>query len=512
MKKRGHNFRTLLALTGFLLGLLFTYEVALADGIVRSPFAFQLSHSVFDAPEFDILPLLRGKQPFTMPDTTFQDEAPVLVSGISGEVTYRLKPASSKLILGAEQAVVSEEISAVINIRQVTVDAVVEKMVAGVLLRVRIQGSCSNVPVGLQPGRAKLMATIKAGVAPESGRPYVSVPWMGAQWSDDAWTIGDFSCVGFEGFQDKVKVGLKNYLKNPDAVLPGIKAMVDNQVVRLQNELTGRFFAPRVLDTGVEGVGVVMYPRWVGNLSATGFQLFGDLDFVFAHATVNETSVLPPLQAPAALSNYSVAIPEELIGALNAMAFKTGRLGMLKRGQEMAAFKNFMNSSLSQYYVWPMMSRYRAEADFVFDAMATEIPRLGALADSGKGYLTGQMAGRLSVLTWAPTAGGGHEKMLTFDSSFSGTYRVSVAATTGLKLVFTTLSHGLSAKWDATYVKVRSADTSIDTTSIGNAITDSLKTDGVSISLGTLELTSKLKLKPTALGKQKNVILLQLAH
>lgn len=486
------------------LVLLFTMvlsgiEVARADGTVRSEFLFQLNQSVFDAPEFDISPYLKGSESFTLPDSMFQDEAPVWVKGITGDVQYRLKTAMPKIILGAEQSVISESLAAKVTIRSVEVDAIVEKVVSGVLLRVHIQGSCSNIPVELVPGKARLLATIKAGIG-LNGLPEISVPWMDIQADEGAWVIGDFSCTGFDGFKEKVQAGLKKHLSQSATIIPGVKAMIDQRASGLQAEFQSWFLEPRELNAGVEGLKITLYPTSLGQLSASGFQLRGYIDFVFANQYVNEIYQLP-LKAIGTYGNYTAAMPEELIGALNGMAYKTGRLTMRMRGQEMEGFRSFMNNGLAKYFVWPQMGRYSTDADFVFDAVAEDLPRLGTIKDDGKGSLMGQVAGNLSVLTWAPKTGG-HEKMVTFYTPVSGTYKLSISrATSELKFVFTSLGLNLSAKWDPDYVKLRSPDLSIDTSQIASTIADSLKTDGFSISLGVLPLTSQLKLRPAALGK-----------
>lgn len=496
MKRRFGILQMVLILLGVLAGR----EEAYADGIVRSEFAFQVSQSIFDAPEFDISPYLSGQEQFTLPESVFHDEAPVWVKGISGEVQYRLKTARPKIVLGAEQSVMSESLSANITIDNVFVDSIVERVVDGVLLRIRIQGSCSNIPLRLAPGKARLLATLKTTVDSD-GLPQVSIPWMDFQSEEDAWVIGDFSCTGFEGFKEKVQAGLKKHLSRGETVVPGVKAMIDQRLANLRSEFLAWFMAPRELNTGVNNMKVTLYPTALGQLSSTGFQLRGYIDFVFASQSVNEIYQLAPLKTVGTLPNHTAVMPEELIGALNGMAYKNGNLYMRFRGQEMEGFRSFMNNSFAQLFVWPQMSRYSANADFLFDAVAEDLPRLSAVKDDGKGNLTGQMTGNLSVLTWAPKTGG-HEKMITFRTPISGTYKLWVSrATSELKFVFTSLGMNLTAKWDPDYVKLRSPDLSIDTDTIASTIADQLKTEGLSIPLGELPLTSRLKLRPAALGK-----------
>ena len=494
-----HRFG-ILHLVFIVLGVFVGQEGAYADGVVRSEFAFQLSQSIFDAPEFDISPYLEGQERFTLPESVFYDEAPVWVRGISGEVQYRLKMARPKIVLGAEQAVLSESLSANITIDNVFVDSIVERVVDGVLLRIRIQGSCSNIPVRLVPGKARLLATLKASVGSD-GLPQVSIPWMDFQSEDDAWIIGEFSCTGFQGFKEKVQTGLKKHLSRGETVIPGVKAMIDQRLANLLAEFQAWFMAPRELSTGVDNMRVTLYPTSIGQISSTGFQLRGIIDFVFASQDVNEIYHLPPLRTVGTLPNYTAVMPEELIGALNGMAYKTGNLYMRLRGQEMAGFRSFMNNSFAKLFVWPQMNRYSASADFLFDALAEDLPRLTAIRDDGKGSLTGQISGQLSVLTWAPKTGG-HEKMITFRTPISGTYKLSISrANSELKFVFTSLGMNLTAKWDPDYVKLRSPDLSLDTGTIASTIADQLRTEGFSIRLGELPLTSKLKLRPAALEK-----------
>lgn len=485
-------------------------EAVYANGVVKSGFVFQVNQAVFDAPEFDLSSRLTGEEPISAPDTVFQDEAPVTVSGITGSVAYKLKTASTKLVLGGDTPLVSEDITAHLLIRQVSVDAVIERVVSGIVLRVHFQGMCENIPLVLPTGKGKVTATVRSGIGAD-GLPTVAVPGFQIDWAPDSWVIGDFNCTGFDGFKDKVQAGLRSTLRDSSKLGSGLQNAVQSKIVELQAQLQAWFLTPRPMDTGFAGIKFTLFPKSIANLTASGFQLQGDLAFEFPSAVVNESVDAGPVGATSGvLSDYALVVPDALLTQLNLMSYKTGSYLLRKKGQDVAAFKSFQSNGLAQMFVWPEISRFSSTDPFYFDLSAQSLPKLSAIKDNGKGELNGSLSGDIAVMTWSPKSKTEFEKMVNFTTPFSGAYRMWIpAGGTELKVSFTNQATQLKAVWDPAYLKRNNPNTYIAADTIESEIQTYLKDTGLSFSLGAISMSSKLSVRPTSLSKQPSGILIQ---
>lgn len=474
-------------------------QASLADGEVTTDFVFQLDNSVFQ--EFDYLKRLQGHEVFAFPDTTVGGEVPASITGVSAEVAYKLKAASEQIVLGADQALVSESISLNARIGRIAVDAVVNRWVGDTLIQAHVRGSCENIPLVLQAGKAQLMGSIRTGID-ASGLPTLSVPWLQTQVSPDGWIVGEFSCQGPEGFKALVQQGLMTYLSDVNGMTAALKSFVDGRVARYQAELRASFLAPRPYDVGIKNLKVTMTPMRIQNLSGDKFQLVGRLAFVFMNPALNETiSLGSGGQVPKTLNLHSLLISGDFLNAMNNMAYKAGIYVYRKRGQEIAGFRNLLNSRFIQFFVWPELGYFAGNAEFLFDVIASERPRMSRPTDARDGSVLLNVKGSVSVLTWAPFQTG-FEPMVSFNTPVSGTYRLwleQAAEGAVLRATFTQLSLRVSAAWDGTYSQNRLHNSYISASSIQGGVSDSLQSDGFSFPLGHLNLGG-LSLTPVSLG------------
>ena len=477
-------------------------------GVVRSDFAFQLDNAVFDSPEFDFVPRLRGEDTVTLPDTVVQAEAPVLVKGITANVKYKLNAGSKKVFIGAEHMIASEELGARLNINSISVDAIVERIVDRVRVRSRVQGACSNIKIELNPGKARLIGIVKTSVDAQ-GLPEVSVPWFEITWAPDAWTVAPFSCSGTGGLEEAIRTGLTNYLKDARAFSNEFKKAVAAKMASVQSEVQGWFLKAKPVSIGIRDVSVVLYPKAIVKARGERFQVRGEIHFLFASKTLNETVDVrgaAPSGAGFASESYSLWVPEGLIGALNDFAYRSGLYNLRRMGNEIAAFKTLRESWFSRAFVWPELGNFPDNADFLFDFLAGSRPRISAITDAGDGSLKTNLSGDIRVQTWAPDdKAKSYEKFVQFATPVSGEARVGLSPRESggadLSIVFATLGLELSYEWDATYARNRLMNSSIGASTIQGELTKSLTTDGFTFSMSPLSLTSAMALSPFALGK-----------
>jgi hypothetical protein len=488
--------------SGVILLVLCFSRASFADGVVKSDFVFQLDNSIFDDPKFDFLSRLQGHEDVNMNDTVIQGEVPATIHGIRAGMDYKFNTSSNQIVLGAEQALVSDSLNVNLTIDQISVDTVVRRMVGGVLIEVHVQGACANIPLNLSSAKARVVGALKVALD-ANGLPTLSAPWFEAQWTPDAWTVGDFSCVGPDGFKEQIQAGLQNYLGDPSSFNADFKALIDSRLAQYQTEIRGIFLQPREYPIGGGGMKAVLFPRAIANLKGDRFQLVGSVQFIFKSTTVSEiTEVSGTAPPPAALDGYALLMPQAFVSAMNAMAYKTGNYIYRKSGQQIQAFHDLLSSGFKEFFVWPELRNYSSNADFYFKLIASQAPRVSKFTDMKDGTLLQAVVGSMSVETWAPTTKGGHERMVTFMTPVNGSYRLALAkgaAGPELRATFMTTGLKLNGEWDGDYAThLRNSYIALDRIQI--AISTSLKTDGLALPVGQLPLTSRILLTPSGLG------------
>lgn len=472
-------------------------EPALADGVVKSEFAFQMDNSIFVAPEFNFADKLQGEEKFQLPDTDVEDLAPVRIRGIEANVKYKMRSGSKQIFLGAEHTIVSEELEASIAIREISVDSVIDRVVNGVRARVRVQGSCSNIELKLPKGAARVAGTLRTGLD-AAGLPDVDVPWFDVGWTEGSWQVGEFNCTGVDGFKERVSEGLRKYLRDPSPFIAEMKKAVSEKVNAYEADVRSWFLEPRPVSVDLSGVRVTMYPKTIRNAATGRFLVRGVLEFVFASSTVNRTIEVRASVEPSEVASFSLFLPQGLPQALNDLAWETGFFTYREKGSNLAAFKKIREELINEVVVWPELQIYPKSAEFLFDFTSPQMAQLSPLAAEADGTPVGNVAGDIQVQSWAPslTGGSNYYKFVRFDVPFNGRYRLKIVSGE-LRAVFTDLTMDLAHTWDAEYKKRVQFD-KVNTDPMKDEIQKTLKGDGYGIALGKIPLTSLMNLSPVS--------------
>jgi hypothetical protein len=471
-----------------------------ADGVVRSDFVFQLNNSFFDSQAFSFSELLTGKEKIRIPDTEIFDQAPIRLQGIEVEFRYSMKGALEHVFLGAEQNLVSTEFSASVRIREVKVDSVIERKVGGAIVRARIRATCSNVVFDLPRGRAKILASLKASVGAD-GLPSLGIPWFRLDWNGGAWQPREVKCEGTKGFAERLSAGLANHLGDPARFVGHFKSAVDQRVTALQADVRSWFLTPKPFAIDVSGLKVTMYPRSIAQVHGNRFQIGGEIEFVFTNPRFNSVREVRGLGHAPTQSQFSLMVPEALVGTLNEMAQQSGFYQSRKSGREIEAFENLRSSSLSGWYVWPEIMNFNRQLDFLFDSWTTGTPRLSGLKARNDGVLAAQLALEMKTQNWAPLSQSfGHEKFSSFEVPMSGeclTYFATGPLGPELRVSFSSLNMDVRHEWDSVYVK-KAKNTSVDTRTLRNEIRKKLLSDGLKFGVDKVRLNEKLQLVPSS--------------
>lgn len=488
-----------------LSGPIFTSSLVLlgavsaqGDGVVQTDFLFQLDNSIFQSSEFELATRLQGEERFTLPDTVVAAQVPVHVKGIEAVVNYKMKSGSKYVFLGAEHMMASENVSARITIREMSVDAVVERVVSGVKVSVRVQASCENIQLDLPQGQSTIAGSIRTAVD-NDGLPRVDIPWFDVSWNETSWQANDFKCQGLNGFKEEIQTGLKQYLKSPAAFSEEMKKAVQDAVVAQTRQLKEWFVQPRLLNVDVEGLKVVMHPQKILGFKATQFQIKGVLEFAFVSPSVNDVIEVKSDGSMPESQGFVLYIPDAAVSAMKSMAYRTGFLHMRKRGQEIAAFQEIRKDLINEVWVWPELQLYPKNAEFLFDFSLASEPVLSELSADKDGAPLGALDAHVFVQSWAPK-GTGFEKFVAFDAPFKAQYRLTIEGGE-LRAKMPNPMIDLKATWDPDYAKKRRFE-KVNTDLMRTELLKSLKVDGVRVPLGLLPLTSQVKLAPQQIRKE----------
>lgn len=503
--QRRFNLKSCLAITTAVVLTALSVQQANADGVVSSDFIFQMSNAFFQAPEYDFSQDLAQTETVSLPDTVVQDLLPVTVSGISATVSYALNSSASHFALGSNFTLTSNQVSVAINIHQISVNGWVVQNVGGITVRAYVQGSCSNIPVTLAPGQASVTGVVATGVD-NTGLPLLTLSSLDAEWNQNSWSVGQFSCTSTAGLQDRVISGLKSYLANPAGFQAQLGAMVSQRLTQYQATLRTAFLQSKTIPINLKGIQLTLTPQAIINLQGDSFQVHGQLAFTFPSTTVNQqNSVVVASAAPASMTGYSLMVPEGLVAALNKMAFLTGDETYRQPGQGIAAFKNFLQNGFAEFFVWPELLYYSSQTAFLFDFFTSKVPTLSALTDQKNGTLLGKIAGELDVTMWAPIRKA-YVKMVDFVAPMTGTYQLSFSdgaqsSEVNLNMTIKKMDMNLSANYDSAYQQYL-RNPYIDVGTLQSNVLASAVSENLQVPIQSLQMTSVLSLVPSGLSLQ----------
>ena len=476
-----------------------------ADGVVRSDFAFQMNNTYFAAPEYEIAPKLVGQERIEMPDMTIQDEAPVQVTGIEAAFVYKMRSASKYVFLGAEQAIVSEEVSARVAVKRVSLDAVIERVVGGVVVRARVQAECNDIVLDLPKGEATLMGSLRTGVD-EQGLPTISVPWFDVTWRRESWKATIGSCTGASGFGPRVVEKIKDYLKDTEKFKKDMRVKLDAKLAQQQIDMRKSFLKPKAVTVDIPGVSATLRPMWISEIKGGRFQVRGEIDFLFKHDTVVDVKVVKGAQVSMTETGFVLGVPDQLPPALVDMGWRTGKAIVKKKASEVPPFRNVQASPFKMGFVWPEINNYTTDTEFLFAFSTGKLPGL-SVPEAAVGGLAGTFDTELTVGVSAPI-GAAYEKMSDFRTPVHGTYSAVIAGSE-LKLSLTSApEYTLSHQWDGTYYVSRLRNPDVDVKRIQDEISKSPTSIGTAVQLGKFPINGVRNLVPSALRKMGHSVLI----
>ncbi len=484
--------------TCLIIILLLTAGRSHAQGLIHADFTFNMDNSFFASSEFDFRSSFAGQEVIPLQDLVIQDEAaPVKVSGIQATVTYAFDSGSPQVFLGAEQMFASRQLQVDLSIQNVSVDSMIQEEIGGAQVAIRVQVSCQNIHMHLNPAQARVLATLKTGVSSD-GKIQLEMPYLEAFWPENAWTADPISCsgAGAAGFGDRIRLRLQDYLKSPQPFSERFRSSVLAKLKTYETQIRGLFEQAREVQLGLPEMRVFILPKKLVLRGGDAFRVLGEMQFIYTVPGGEEITVSGnPENLPDDSTPWQLYLPDGVLAAIKTVSEESGLLHLQKHSAEIAGFQTLMSNFFTKTFAWPELDFYSAKDDFLFD-FSTDSPtniQINPASGPVQGVVQAHIQAHLQAQMTAPKGG----KFGTFETPFQSAFLMQIEGT-DLHVILSQVGLNLSYKWDPGYA-LKGGNTYVNTEAIGDNIKTSLVKDGYRMTLSPLPLTQSRTLHATAL-------------
>lgn len=249
-----------------------------------------------------------------------------------------------------------------VDLNQITVDQVIERVIGGVRVRVHLNAVCGPIQIKQESATAKASFTIDW----KTGSPVAALSKLDLGWDPNSWTFNDFTCTGPSGLDTELREGIANYLRDPATFKPYLETYIAENLKTQVDAALAQLRSPLKVGTGSESVALT-----VGELSSVSTGLIADITLTRASKSVPQPSPSPAKSLPneKSLARLSTSEPS-LIGDIDLIEFviqqKLRSQGEYYRInlQEIAGFHKLMHSRISQLFVWADLLKYPEDNPF----------------------------------------------------------------------------------------------------------------------------------------------------
>lgn len=283
-------------------------------------------------------------------------------------INWQLSSGSAKASLALDTAAISESNVALsirkavlqIDLDQITVDQMVERVIGGVRVRVRLNAVCG--PIQIQQANATANAALSLDWT--TGSPVAALNFLDLGWEPNSWTFNEFDCTGPSGLDTELREGIGNYLRDPATFKPyveryiseNLKTQVDSVLVQLRN--------PIKAGTGSDAVDLL-----VGALAPVSTGVIADITLTRAGKTLPEPAPTKSLPNEKSLSRLSLTAPS-LIADLDFIEFVVQQKLRSQSDyyrvdlQSIDGFRKLMKNRIAQLFKWAELMNYPSDNPF----------------------------------------------------------------------------------------------------------------------------------------------------
>ncbi|MBO9665201.1 MAG: hypothetical protein J7501_00105 [Bdellovibrio sp.] len=424
-------------------------------------------------------------------------QAPVNFKGITIAVKSNLKKpslADSKALLQLS----SQDLSAEIQIAEVSVDTIIEKEVGGMIGKFRIQAKCENVGLKLKSGQGKFGIILKPNVG--STAVGGEVQDVSLSWSPGSWEVGDFTCTGAEGFDVVLRDEVQKISNDSDSFVNPQKSTIKEQVAKYLSSYELDLSLPRQLVTARNDISMSMsIDSYTEDENTKAMVARGHIFVTFKNSKTGNAKVLTLSKTAVILNQGAEAglmVPGEFAKELLNEAYAADSWVHTLSSSQLPGFSTIMNSRFAQMFIWPELMDYSKSAKFRFDLYSNKDPQI-----SGSGMSYNVKLNLISRMQ-APKSSG-YVNFMYFTMPFST--KLDLAVDNGvMSASFKNTALTLNYQWDPTYVKNYSPSQRFSASTIRDRVVGSISGKTNKFNLPTLPLAEGISLKVKSVKSLSN--------
>jgi hypothetical protein len=467
-------------------------NVARADWTLNSPFALTIPSLFLDQQVANVL----GKNSdlnFVIPDQVINSTITVTLSQIAAKIQ---SPNANITTLTSGQAwnLSLPAVNGVVNIGGISANQIIDRIVSGVHLKVRLEGTCSNITLTLPPAAAQLTTGLTLTVSGNQATAQLNGFQM--NWSASAWKVSSISCQGAEGFGDAVAQYLKAYLAQPAQLQALAQGYVQSELNRTVSQSVQSVFNGIKLDTKRKDILVSLKSSSLKSV-AHGYVMAGVTTIRLplarpGQSVIESAPALPEITDAGTTNLASVTFPDSVIPSLISHLHETGLIDQTFLSSQIPSLTGFLHSGFQKFFVFPDLRKFPSEAIMHFVTSMTT-PGTGTIDESVKHGTSGvsssvQMNLSLPLrIEMQVPQGSIYENYVEFLAPLQTLASVKIE-NGNLVTQLTNLNLKLKATWDPTYITNHDPNKSIWLSQINGKIKNALTAQPLSYTLPPLNL------------------------
>jgi len=407
---------------------------------------------------------------------------------------YSVEPSKQGLRFHAENTSVKMDIG------EVKVDQIIERVVNGVIVRIRVFALCSGVTASLGSTGSVIEGSVNPVINGDQIRLKLEEPNI--VFGKLQFGFDKIKCEGAQGFDELIIKSAKEMLADPVALAQLIQT---DYLHLMQNEIDQWGFEwkkPRLafrlpVREDSKSVDAWFYPQSMrvdenGNWQNRGMIRVAHPDQLHDSKKISLTS-----DEFSDFNNQTVMIiPDEALTALAEIYLSPGMWHNNAFAHQIPAFQSLLKSRIKQMFVWPDLWNFPKKTDFLFQMQSKTIPQF-TWKDNGSISLQSEF-----LINMMRPKSDSYRPYILFDINMKGQFQLAIQNGQGV-LVTQGSSVQAEYKWADGYCNHPGRCGKILKNSLAKAATSYFTGRQIQFPLPQLEAGLGIKIEPKKLRREK---------
>jgi hypothetical protein len=478
---------------------LFTLLPLAAQGawIVKSEFQLHLSEKLFDEIIADFWQSLQGKQIIPIDNFVISPAGiPIRLSGIRAEVNYSFPLPKRVAGQTREWELSSDNLSGRLVVDHISATQTIVREENGIIIEIPLRADCYNVALTLPAGSTRVNARIKADIVDNQVK--LSLPQYEADWLPNSWQVESMNCSGLEGLEAVVKSEALKALSSFQNFDAEVRTALTENFETWSKDASLLLLSEREIPSYKDYLKIFYEPISAEEVG-TGLLLRGEMRFEYPYVAPGQEIVheyfLKPTQKKNPTAAPQLLIPFETVRSLMMGEYFVGKLEHSLRSTEIPAFTNFMKSRWQQFWAWPELMNYPANAKFAFQFLPMGPPSFTNEKAGKNNSISGNLDMPLSVRMFA-RQNGQFTPMVEFRTMVAGPTTLTLLRGGKIELQLMAEEYPVTYQWAEKYLRTYNPSTRVAADTIAEQVRNTLRTEGFTMALPALSVGKNLRLLP----------------